>query len=111
VSHVDARFNLSRAALLVVALTRRPDLLMVATEDVLHQPQRAGAMRPSAEYLQLLRSRGIPAVLSGAGPSVLALATSAELPADLLEFGTKLGFTVTKVEVGNRVQWVSGSTF
>ena len=33
VSHVDARFNLSRAALLVVALTERPDLLMAATED------------------------------------------------------------------------------
>ncbi len=38
VSHRDARFNVSRAALLVVALTERPDLLLVATEDVLHQP-------------------------------------------------------------------------
>ncbi len=38
VSHLDARFNLSRAALLVVALSERPDLLMTATEDVLHQP-------------------------------------------------------------------------
>ena len=27
-----------------MALTERPDLLMVATEDVLHQPQRAAAM-------------------------------------------------------------------
>ena len=52
VSHVDARFNLSRAALLVVALTERPDLLMAATEDVLHQPQRAAAMPASAEYLR-----------------------------------------------------------
>ena len=43
VSHVDARFNVSRAALLVVALTERPDLLMAATEDLLHQPQRAAA--------------------------------------------------------------------
>ena len=51
VSHVDARFNLSRAALLVVALTERPDLLMAATEDRLHQPQRAAAMPASAEYL------------------------------------------------------------
>ena len=51
VSHTDARFNLSRAALLVVALTERPDLLMAATEDVLHQPQRAAAMPASAEYL------------------------------------------------------------
>ena len=52
VSHDDARFNLSRAALLVVALTERPDLLMAATEDVLHQPQRAPAMPASAEYLR-----------------------------------------------------------
>lgn len=110
VSHEDARFNLSRAALLVIALTQRPDLLMVATEDVLHQPQRACAMKPSAEYLQLLRSHGIPAVVSGAGPSVLALSTTAELPAEAREFGTSRGFTVTKVEVGNRVRWVPGST-
>ena len=44
IAHSDATFNVSRAALLVVALTQRPDLLMVATEDVLHQPQRAPAM-------------------------------------------------------------------
>ena len=51
VSHTDARFNLSRSALLVVALTQRPDLLMAATEDVLHQPQRASAMPASAAAL------------------------------------------------------------
>ena len=70
VSHQDARFNLSRAALLVVALTERPDLLMAATEDVLHQPQRASAMPASAEYLGLLRSYGIAAALSGAGSAI-----------------------------------------
>jgi len=48
VSHEDARFNVSRAALLVVALTERPDLLLAATEDALHQPQRAPAMPASA---------------------------------------------------------------
>ena len=31
VPHTDARFNLSRAAMLVVALTKRPDLLVEAT--------------------------------------------------------------------------------
>ena len=83
VSHADARFNVSRAALLVVALTERPDLLMAATEDVLHQPQRAPAMPPSAEYLQLLRRCGVAAVLSGAGPAVFALTTQPELPAEV----------------------------
>jgi homoserine kinase len=108
VSHVDARFNLSRAALLVVALTERPDLLMAATDDVLHQPQRGPAMPASAEYLQVLRRCGVPAVLSGAGPAVLALTTRAELPAEAVEFGTANGFTVSQMSVGEAVRWSSG---
>ena len=68
-----ARFNVSRAALLVVALTERPDLLMEATEDVLHQPQRAPAMPASAEYLRILRRCGVAGGVSGAGPAVIAL--------------------------------------
>ncbi|BBX09146.1 homoserine kinase [Mycolicibacterium aichiense] len=108
VSHVDARFNLSRAALLVVALTERPDLLMAATDDVLHQPQRGPAMPASAEYLQVLRRCGVAAVLSGAGPSVLAITTSAELPAEAVEFGTATGFTVSEMSVGKAVRWSSG---
>ncbi|MGV9803435.1 homoserine kinase [Mycobacterium sp. NPDC003449] len=108
VSHVDARFNLSRAALLVVALTERPDLLMAATEDVLHQPQRAAAMPASAEYLHLLRRCGVAAVLSGAGPSVLGLSAQAGLPAEALEYGTANGFTVSEMSVGAGVRWTSG---
>ena len=110
VSHSDARFNLSRAALLVVALTERPDLLMVATEDVLHQPQRAAAMPASAEYLRLLRRYGIAAVLSGAGPAVLALSTKQEVPSELLEHGTANGFTIHEMTVGDGVRWGSGET-
>jgi homoserine kinase len=108
VSHTDARFNLSRAALLVLAMTERPDLLMEATEDVLHQPQRAAAMPASAEYLRILRRCGVAAVLSGAGPAVIALSSQPELPADALEYGAANGFTVSKVEVGNGVRWTSG---
>jgi homoserine kinase len=108
VSHRDARFNLSRAALLVVALTERPDLLMEATEDVLHQPQRAAAMPASAEYLQMLRRCGVPAVLSGAGPAVIALSTEPELPQAALEFGAAHGFATREMAVGRRVQWTSG---
>ncbi|KUI47177.1 homoserine kinase [Mycobacterium sp. GA-1199] len=109
VSHADARFNVSRAALMVVALTERPDLLMPATEDVLHQPQRASAMPASAEYLDVLRRCGIAAVLSGAGPSVLALCTSAELPAEALEYGTANGFTVKAMTIGDGAKWTSGA--
>jgi homoserine kinase len=108
VSHTDARFNLSRAALLVVALTQRPDLLMEATEDVLHQPQRAAAMPRSAEYLQILRRCGISAVLSGAGPAVIAMTTQPELPAEAVEYGTANGFTVKEMSVGEGVRWTSG---
>ncbi|MGD9622865.1 MAG: homoserine kinase [Mycolicibacterium sp.] len=107
VSHADASFNLSRAALLVVALTQRPDLLMVATEDVLHQPQRAAAMPGSAEYLAVLRRSGVAAVLSGAGPAVLALSTEADLPAEALQFGRDNGFNVSRASVGDGVKWTS----
>jgi homoserine kinase len=74
VAHADASFNAGRAALLVAALTGRPDLLLSATEDRLHQGYRAAAMPASAELIAELRSRDVAAVLSGAGPTVLALA-------------------------------------
>ncbi|BBX23418.1 homoserine kinase [Mycolicibacter terrae] len=108
VSHRDARFNVSRAALLVVALTERPDLLMTATEDVLHQPQRAAAQPESAQFLQLLRRHGIAAVLSGAGPAVIALSTAAELPAEVLEDPAARGFAVSEMRVGDAVKWNTG---
>jgi homoserine kinase len=108
VSHVDARFNLSRAALLVVALTERPDLLMVSTEDRLHQPQRAAAMPASAEYLAILRRFHIAAVLSGAGPAVLALSSGSDLPAEAVEFGGAHGFVVREMSVGDGVRWSAG---
>jgi len=108
VSHIDARFNVSRAALLVLALTERPELLMAATEDVLHQPQRAAAMPASAEYLRILRRYGVAAVLSGAGPAVIALSSQPELPAEVLEYGAANGFTVSEMSVGDGVRWTSG---
>jgi homoserine kinase len=74
VPHVDAAVNAGRAALLVEALTRRPELLLPATEDRLHQEYRAPAMPESAGLVERLRGDGIPAVISGAGPTVMALA-------------------------------------
>lgn len=73
VPHVDAAANAGRAALLVEALTRRPELLLPATEDRLHQEYRAPAMEDSVRLLHRLRADGVPAVISGAGPTVLAL--------------------------------------
>ena len=108
VSHVDARFNLSRAALLVVALTERPDLLVETTADRLHQPQRAAAMPASSEYLTILRRCGLAAVLSGAGPAVIAMTTATELPAEALDYGAANGFTVNQMSVGEGVRWTAG---
>jgi homoserine kinase len=74
VSHADAAFNASRSALLVAALTGRREALLTATDDRLHQPYRAEAMPESAALVAKLRVAGLPAVVSGAGPSVLVLA-------------------------------------
>lgn len=74
VPHHDASVNAGRAALLVEALARRPELLLPATEDRLHQPYRTAAMLPSARLMAALRTRGLPAMISGAGPTVLVLA-------------------------------------
>jgi homoserine kinase len=81
---------------------------MAATEDMLHQPQRAPAMPVAAEYLHLLRRCNIAAVLSGAGPAVIALSTASELPAEALEYGAANGFAVSEMPVGDGVRWTSG---
>ena len=73
VPHADAAFNAGRAALLVHALTVDPELLLSATEDRLHQNYRAPGMPATSALVRQLRSAGVPAVVSGAGPTVLAL--------------------------------------
>jgi homoserine kinase len=80
VPHADAAANAGRAALLVTALTQAPDLLLDATEDFLHQPYRAPLMPATADLIGRLREAGIAAVLSGAGPSVLALTVRGKTP-------------------------------
>ncbi|MBO9578284.1 MAG: homoserine kinase [Microbacteriaceae bacterium] len=75
VPYEDAVFNLSRSALLVAALVQSPELLFEATEDRLHQDYRAEAMPATYELVQRLRAAGHAAVVSGAGPSILVLAS------------------------------------
>jgi homoserine kinase len=82
VPHEDAVFNVSRSALLVAALTQSPELLMAATEDRLHQDYRAEAMPEAGKVIELMREHGHAAVVSGAGPSVLVLASD---PAERLD--------------------------
>lgn len=74
VPHRDACFNVARSALLVHALSSDPSLLLEATDDRLHQQQRRTVYPASLELVGLLRQRGIPAAISGAGPAVIAFA-------------------------------------
>ena len=76
VAHRDAAASAGRSALLVAALTQPgagPDVLLDATRDWLHQDYRASAMSQTHALVRSLRAAGLPAVLSGAGPSVLVL--------------------------------------
>jgi homoserine kinase len=83
----DAAFTASRTALAVCAFTARPELLFTATEDRLHQPYRREAYPATAELMDRLREHGVPAVVSGAGPTVLALPVDGELPSGLVSTG------------------------
>ena len=50
----------------------RPEHLPAATRDYLHQDYRRPAMPDSLDLVDALRADGVPAVVSGAGPTVLA---------------------------------------
>jgi homoserine kinase len=111
VPHADAAFNAGRSALLVHALVHEPAFLMEATEDRLHQRQRAAAMPESAALIERLRDAHQAAVVSGAGPSVLVLARRTVVLADeepgaseirrITEL-TPAGWTVLPVDVDRR---------
>jgi homoserine kinase len=113
VPHEDAAANAGRAALLMAALaaqtaqtpsgtaestapgsaapgsatTLPPDALLAATEDRIHQNYRSPAMPASAALLSRLREKGVPAVLSGAGPAVLAFTTTSLVDSIASEVG------------------------
>jgi homoserine kinase len=80
VAFADAALNVSRASLLVHAITTDPGRLMSATEDRLHQHARESAYPESVALLVELRQSGVPAVISGAGPSVLAFIDEQTVP-------------------------------
>jgi homoserine kinase len=85
-SHVrlaDAAYNSARAALLVHAMQHAPEHLLPATDERLHQEARRSSYPHSMELVDRLRGSGHAAVISGAGPSVLVLATTATVDAVL----------------------------
>lgn len=86
VGHHAAAMNSGRAALLIHALTQKPEFLLAGTEDFLHQSYRAEAMRPSAALISALRKAGYAAVVSGAGPTVLVLANGQAEASAVVDF-------------------------
>ena len=103
IPHQDAVKNSIHSALLTQALTTRPDLLLTATEDFLHQSYREAAMPKSFALMQKLRAAGVPAFISGAGPTVLALLVDADIHHDD-EMGDLIraagsGFTVENIDI------------
>lgn len=74
-SREDAIFNLQRVALLLQAVQfDRPELLREALRDRWHQPYRASLVPGLAEALALEHPDLVGVCLSGAGPTVVALA-------------------------------------
>jgi homoserine kinase len=109
VPHADAAANAGRSALLIAALTSGtasdpdvlPGTLLAATEDRLHQPYRAAVMPETAGLVGRLRAAGVPAVVSGAGPSVLAfLASQDALDSTLRDMG--IGWDISALDVDRR---------
>jgi homoserine kinase len=99
VPHREAVLNSSHTALLSVALSTRPDLLLTATEDFLHQSYRSEAYPKSMTLVADLRAKGIAAMISGAGPAVLALHTSQEGEiAEVIKAGVS-GFEVQELAI------------
>ncbi len=83
VSLEDAVFNLGRAAMFVAAWSSGTAAAFSnATEDRWHQSQRLIEVPDSAAVLTALRARGVPAWLSGSGPTVAALVVDAAAAAE-----------------------------
>jgi homoserine kinase len=91
IPHSDAAFAVGRCALAVHAFTNRPDLLMPGTEDRLHQDYRADAWPDTMRMVRELRENGVPAMVSGAGPTIFAVPAGGVLPTgiDTTEFAVR----------------------
>ncbi|MEO6511896.1 MAG: homoserine kinase [Nocardioides sp.] len=96
VPHADAAADAGRAALLVAALGGAPEHLLTATRDYLHQSYRRPAMPDSLDLVDALRADGVPAVVSGAGPTVLAFAAADDVASHCPEGWTARGLDVDR---------------
>jgi homoserine kinase len=103
VPHRDAAANAARSALLVAALTKDPSVLFDGTQDYLHQHYRAEVMPHTADLLGRLRTAGVAATVSGAGPAVLALTVAGQNPGpdlvDSIAAETGIGWRISPLDI------------
>lgn len=102
VPHGAAASNAAKAALLIEALSHRPDLLFTATEDQIHQSYRSSAMPKSMELVNRLRAAGVAAFISGAGPTVLVLHTANETEIGELSAAAGSHFAVKALGISHK---------
>lgn len=97
----DAVYNISRTALFIAALAaRRYDCLGAAMDDRLHQPYRKKLIPGMDAVCTAARAAGAyGAVISGAGPSLIALAEPACAPA----VGAAMQRAWRKMSIASRV--------
>jgi homoserine kinase len=98
----DAQRNSTNTALMMHALTIRPDLLFTATEDFLHQSYREEAMPASFALMTKLRAAGVAAFISGAGPTVMALHTGDQEESEQLSRAGGAKFEAKSLEIAAR---------
>lgn len=103
VTHIDARFNVSRVAVMTVALQHHPELLWEGTRDRLHQPYRADVLPVTAEWVNRLRNKGYAAYLSGAGPTAMVLSTEPVDPREL-DQAREAGLQVMELPIAGPVK-------
>ena len=104
VTHVDARFNVSRCAVMTVALQHHPELLWEGTRDRLHQPYRADVLPVTAEWVNRLRNKRYAAYLSGAGPTCMVLTTGDGVDEKSLQDARDAGLRVMELPVAGPVE-------
>lgn len=97
ISHKDAVYNLSRAALFSASLlTGKFGNLRTAVHDKLHQPYRMALIPRAREVFDIAYTHGAYAVyISGAGPTIMAIADE-----DNTFFAGKLRFSLDNVGLG-----------
>jgi homoserine kinase len=96
-SRADTVHNIGRAALFVAAMAAgRTDLLDEATNDLIHQPQRAALFPPMFDVFRAAKAQGAHAAwLSGAGSSIAAICADAsgrEVASAMLETLHRAGY-------------------